>query len=310
MSNFQKGLIVASCVFYAATIYSFFTLETYIVVLFFLLHSLCLILFCYRTYMEVSGDIVSLETYHHDIGAELAEKDNMLAKLQESVEKRKDELRERLDRIEALELERDGLKGKVTELVASIEELKEKNDKKQQDALRENAYELLPAPDPGYDGMSPVNILGIAKNAKDELMGDARKAGMNINISSANELLFIYADPLRLKWLFYNIIDNSIKYMRKAGSLVITFSKIDEDIFIVCKDTGAGLKEEETRHIFELNYQGSNRVSGNGLGLAQARAIVEYYNGTIYARSTEGRGMGIYIQIPQGEPEVKEKHEH
>lgn len=48
----------------------------------------------------------------------------------------------------------------------------------------------------------------------------------------------------------------------------------------------------------ELNFQGSNRLSGNGLGLAQARAIVEYYGGTIYAKSTQGGGMGIYIQLP------------
>ena len=98
--------------------------------------------------------------------------------------------------------------------------------------------------------------------------------------------------------LFRNIIDNSIKYMKRAGSLVITISTIGDDIFIVLKDTGEGLPEEETKHIFELNYQGSNRISGNGLGLAQAKAIVENYGGTIYAKSTEGNGMGIYIQLP------------
>ena len=121
---------------------------------------------------------------------------------------------------------------------------------------------------------------------------------MNINISSSNTTLLVKADPIRLLILFRNIIDNSIKYMRKAGSLVITISTIGEDIFIVCKDTGEGLPEDETKHIFELNYQGSNRVSGNGLGLAQAKAIVDYYGGTIYAKSSTGSGMGIYIQLP------------
>ena len=106
------------------------------------------------------------------------------------------------------------------------------------------------------------------------------------------------ADPNRIITLFRNIIDNSIKYMKRAGSLVITISTIGDDIFIVLKDTGEGLNEDETKHIFELNFQGSNRISGNGLGLAQAKAIVESYGGTIYAKSTEGKGMGIYIQLP------------
>ena len=84
-----------------------------------------------------------------------------------------------------------------------------------------------------------------------------------------------------------------MKYDKKS-----TRSSIDDDIFIVLKDTGEGLPEDETKHIFELNYQGSNRISGNGLGLTQAKAIVEHYGGTIYARSPQGNGMGIYIQLP------------
>ena len=86
--------------------------------------------------------------------------------------------------------------------------------------------------------------------------------------------------------------------MHRNGNLVITVSNIGDDLFIVLKDNGEGLPSSETAHIFELNYQGSNRVSGNGLGLTQAKAIVEYYGGTIYAKSNSGNGMGIYIQLP------------
>ena len=42
--------------------------------------------------------------------------------------------------------------------------------------------------------------------------------------------------------------------------------------------TGLGLSEEETTHVFELNFQGSNRVSGNGLGLALVKSIADSYN--------------------------------
>ena len=108
----------------------------------------------------------------------------------------------------------------------------------------------------------------------------------------------VHAGANRLLIMFRNIIDNSIKYMQTAGVLVITISAVEDDIFIVLKDTGKGLPENETKHIFELNYQGSNRISGNGLGLTQAKAIVEHYGGTIYARSPAGGGMGIYIQLP------------
>ena len=157
---------------------------------------------------------------------------------------------------------------------------------------------LLP-PETGETGeRQTVNIIAIAEEARDELLEDAKAANLHITVSSQSDTLLVRADCNRIITLFRNIIDNSIKYMKRAGSLVITISTIGDDIFIVLKDTGEGLPEEETKHIFELNFQGSNRISGNGLGLAQAKAIVESYGGTIYAKSTEGNGMGIYIQLP------------
>lgn len=144
----------------------------------------------------------------------------------------------------------------------------------------------------------PVNIISIAHQVVGELRGFAEQAGIKILLSASTDKLMIEADPVRIKIMLRNIVDNSIKYMRKSGTLVITISEIDSDIFIVLKDNGEGLSKAETEHIFELNFQGSNRISGNGLGLTQAKAIVNYYGGTIYARSNQGRGMGIYIQLP------------
>ena len=80
--------------------------------------------------------------------------------------------------------------------------------------------------------------------------------------------------------------------------MIITISLLGDDIFLILKDTGNGLSEEETTHVFELNFQGSNRVSGNGLGLTQTKMIVEAFGGTIYAKSSPGNGMAIYIQLP------------
>ena len=134
----------------------------------------------------------------------------------------------------------------------------------------------------------PINILNIVNEAVKELSSFARKAGILINISADSDNIIIKADYDKIKIMFRNIIDNSIKYMNRRGSLVITVSNIGSDIFIVLKDTGDGLNSTETEHIFELNYQGSNRISGNGLGLTQAKKIVNSYGGTIYAKSNLG----------------------
>lgn len=143
-----------------------------------------------------------------------------------------------------------------------------------------------------------LNIIQCANAIIEEMSPYSTRSGIHLLLSCAYESLIVKADACFIRILFRNIIDNSIKYMRRNGSLVITISVIADDLFIVLKDNGEGLPSEETNRIFELNYQGSNRISGNGLGLTQAKAIVEYYGGTIYAKSEAGNGMGIYIQLP------------
>lgn len=143
-----------------------------------------------------------------------------------------------------------------------------------------------------------IDILQIVQDTIRELEESALQANIRIQIASSSNSLYIKAAPSRIRILFRNIIDNSIKYMQRTGILLITISNIGSDIFIVLKDNGMGLDTSETNHIFELNFQGSNRISGNGLGLTQAKAIVDYYGGTIYAKSTPNQGMGIYIQLP------------
>ena len=286
----------AACIFFVLTIYGLFNFNIYLIILFFLLHSLCLILFAYRTYADIHDDQMDSATYQQDIGRELADKNEEVKRLKDSIEESDAKLLEVSREKEALSLENEELRKNI----ATLEEEKKnlEKEKAKLDTAEANVKGLLPPMSNGYLKNTTVNIIELANQAKDELEDSARAANLHVSVSSPEDTLLVKADPGRLKIMFRNIIDNSIKYMKKAGSLVITISTINDDIFIVLKDTGEGLPEDETKHIFELNYQGSNRISGNGLGLSQARAIVEYYGGTIYAKSTQGKGMGIYIQLP------------
>ena len=143
------------------------------------------------------------------------------------------------------------------------------------------------------------NLYTIAAETIRELEPFSKAHQVRIQLVSTQKELFFTCSYEYIRILFRNIIDNSLKYMCRPGNLVITLSQIGEDIFIIFKDDGAGLPESELRYIFELNYQGSNRSSGNGLGLAQAKAIIDFYHGTVFAKSRPGNGMTIYIQLPQ-----------
>ncbi len=289
LSTAQKTTLACSIFCYALTLYSFLKLNSWIFLIFFILHSIFLILFAYLSYRNPKDEEDNVDT-----DAIIDSLNSEIKKLHDDLSEKEGDITSLKEQIASLSFEKTATDDETGRLKAELEELKAASEK-------EDEYDpssILPRYLPKRSETSTVNIISVAKSVAKEFADDAAKAGLNINISSADDSLLVKADQNLLRILFRNIVDNSIKYMGRHGSLIITVSLVGDDIFVVCKDTGDGLSEEETRHIFELNYQGSNRISGNGLGLYQAKAIVEYYGGTIYAKSNSGKGMGVYIQLP------------
>ena len=300
MSNGQKTLLGCSILSYLLVLYSFFRFDLWLILIFFIIHSLVLLTLAFlfwRSNLE-DNDLIELqakyqkralenETRANTLGDKLEAQTKLTASKDAELTDAKTRILELEEQITLMQAAQDE---RASEAAAAREELENREAE---------AYEaLLPPVDPDEALNETIDILSIAQDTIDELSSFASEAEIKILLSAPENALLVKANKSRLRILFRNIIDNSIKYMQRSGTLIITISNIGDDIFIVLKDNGNGLSERETRHIFELNYQGSNRISGNGLGLTQAKAIVDYYGGSIYAKSMLGRGMGIYIQLP------------
>ncbi len=287
LSTAQKTTLACSIICYALTLYSFFRMDSWIFLIFFIMHSIFLILFSYLCYRNPKEE----DTV--DTDAIIASLNNELRRLKDEASEKDAELNTLKEQVASITFEKSANDEETVRLKAELEELKAAPEVQESDPSS-----ILPQNLSKRSESSTVNIIEVAKSVAREFHDAAAKAGLTINISSVDENLLVKADQNLLRILFRNIVDNSIKYMGRHGSLIITVSAVGDDIFVVLKDTGDGLSADETKHIFELNYQGSNRISGNGLGLYQAKAIVEYYGGTIYAKSNAGKGMGVYIQLP------------
>ncbi len=300
MSNGQKTLLGCSILSYLLVLYSFFRFDLWLILIFFIIHSLVLLSLAYlfwRSNLE-DNDLIEQQAKYQKRAIEnekRAEELNDKLAAQTRLTAAKDaEMSTARSRISELEQQVSGLQN--TQLERAIEVQTILADREEAESREYEA--LLPPIEPDESPNETINILQIAQDTISELSAFADAAEIKIVLSAPENDLLVKASKGRLRILFRNIIDNSIKYMRRSGTLIITISNIGDDIFIVLKDNGNGLSEHETKHIFELNYQGSNRISGNGLGLTQAKAIVDYYGGSIYAKSMIGRGMGIYIQLP------------
>lgn len=297
MSTKKKIILLAAAICYVCILYGFLTGNSMFMMVTVILYAVLMLAF---VLLAEAGDPEMVEKNRRQLeeaegrNKELDEKVHELTAEKERYARAMEEAATAKEEAIAGQQELLARQEELNEALSKAEEVKSRSKEREKELLSN----FLPPVGEGEQQNETIDIIQIARDTMQELKPFAEKVHLEIRISAPDDKILVRADASRLRIMFRNIIDNSIKYMNRAGILVITISNLGDDIFIVLKDNGNGLSEKETAHIFELNYQGSNRISGNGLGLTQAKAIVEYYGGTIYAKSNVGKGMGIYVQLP------------
>jgi signal transduction histidine kinase len=110
----------------------------------------------------------------------------------------------------------------------------------------------------------------------------------------------IQADGVKLKQVFLNLIDNSIKYTKEGFvKVMLTEHKIDNTFIFSVRDSGVGISEETKEKLFTKFARGEGGVlnsGGSGLGLYLAQEIVKAHKGKIVIDS-EGVGKGSTFSV-------------
>ncbi|MCG2712654.1 MAG: ATP-binding protein [Candidatus Omnitrophica bacterium] len=106
----------------------------------------------------------------------------------------------------------------------------------------------------------------------------------------------IIADNRQIKLVLLNVIRNAAEAMKNKGFLNIETSAQANFVQVNIKDTGPGIAPDDSQTIFEPLY--STKPGGSGLGLAVSATIVKAHNGSIEAKSEQGKGTEIIIKLP------------
>jgi PAS domain S-box-containing protein len=106
----------------------------------------------------------------------------------------------------------------------------------------------------------------------------------------------VLADPLFEK-VFYNLIDNALKYGGENLSEIVISSRSDDgDLVIACEDNGAGISEPDKKRLFERGFG-----KHTGFGLFLTREILSITGITIRENGVPGKGARFEIRVPKGE---------
>lgn len=118
---------------------------------------------------------------------------------------------------------------------------------------------------------------------------------------------YVIGSPTHIRRIIINLLDNSIKYNKRGGS--VTFSSqtkpLDDGRALFCfsvSDTGIGMAPEFLKHIYEPFAQegddARSKFQGTGMGMPIVKSLIELMGGTIEISSEVGAGSTFDVQIP------------
>jgi len=150
-------------------------------------------------------------------------------------------------------------------------------------------YEML--------GMEELAYIDVEKTVNEavQLFSDLK----GITIANSCQGLVVLADHL-LRQVFYNLIDNSLKYAERAGQIKVYYEEKDGHLKLIYVDDGVGIPRNIKANLFQ---EGCGK--GTGYGLYLIKRICEVYGWTIQEAGAEGKGVQFILTIPKRSQEGK-----
>jgi PAS domain S-box-containing protein len=113
----------------------------------------------------------------------------------------------------------------------------------------------------------------------------------------------ISGDPSRLQQVFWNLLNNAIKFTPKDGQVEVLLKRAGTEVEVSVFDTGEGIATEFLPYVFDRFQQGdastTRRHSGLGLGLAIVKQLVELHGGNVRVESDGlGKGAKFTVRLP------------
>ena len=146
-----------------------------------------------------------------------------------------------------------------------------------------------------------TDVVKMINDVVGELSELARGKQLELFIEKLPDVAMVSADPQKLRQVFQNLIENSIKYTDE-GWIRVKAGVNDKTLEVAVSDSGHGIPPDLLPQVFEQFIragQETKKIEGTGLGLYIAKQIVEAHKGTISAESPGlSQGSTFTVRLP------------
>ena len=153
----------------------------------------------------------------------------------------------------------------------------------------------------GVARFQPVRLDELVREVGDHMQVAAREkcVDMMVDFPAPSQ---IRGDADRLRQLFFNLLDNAIKYTPSGGTVTVRGESPNGQARVIVTDTGIGIPAEHLPRVFDRFYRvdpsRSPESDGTGLGLAICRSIAEAHGGRLDLHSEPGGGTRVTLALP------------
>jgi PAS domain S-box-containing protein len=157
----------------------------------------------------------------------------------------------------------------------------------------------------------PVDIEDIIQDAVKAAQSRAIERQLDLVVSVQPDLHPAHGDPLQLRQIMDQLLDNALRYTPAGGHITIWAAEVklengpdsaEQFLVVGIRDTGVGIPPAEHSQIFEKFYRSKNPLSveagGSGMGLAIVKSLVEAHGGRVWVESKVGEGSTFTFVIP------------
>ena len=157
----------------------------------------------------------------------------------------------------------------------------------------------------GFDSRKErVALDQLIRFSVDNLSRRSQEKNQTVSLDLSTDFPLIFANPVQIRSVVDNLIDNAIKYTPNPGIIRIRCAVEQNQVIFQVTDSGIGIPATDLPYIFDKFYRASNVNAdqpGTGLGLAIVKSIVENHQGRIWVDSTPEQGSTFTVVFPLAE---------
>ncbi|HYD48253.1 MAG TPA: ATP-binding protein [Terriglobales bacterium] len=144
--------------------------------------------------------------------------------------------------------------------------------------------------------LTAVDLNALLERVADFFFPEAERRGIVFVVDPAASETVARADEGALWQVLSNLVVNAFDGTPAGGSIRLNVEADGEHGIITVTDTGAGMRPETLRHVFQLYY--TTKQGGTGIGLAMVQRLMLDQDGSVSIESEPGQGTAVTLRLP------------